>query len=358
MTHERKQTVFSTAVYFRLFYAHIKNIIVRIPFLSVAINGWQLASRVFIGEDKYYRRKQKWKSFFYALINPLFTYKWLEILKSPVFLLVSTYRKRIYFKPFRVYMSIKWTKKQKIKVIFDTYRFIMSKGDEFLQVITNNEGLEIARFKLSETIEGVLNLGYDERYRKEGELVLSFVCNQLGGMIAAAAFSFEEMENGRWVCRIGCIQGHKRNEEYSSKAAQKLLHGLRPKSLIIYAVQEFSRQLGFNAVYGVGDAIQAYRRKHAVYLPWRHAIRFDYDAIWSEAGGRLESEGWYELPLTPVRRNINEIKVNKRALYRRRYFLLDSLSIKIADAVKRLTHDGFPQNNIDMLLQKPSSHIN
>ncbi len=335
MTRERKKDASKTAIYFRTFYVHIKNIIIRIPFLSVAMNGWQLASRTFTSEEVF-RKKQQWKSFFSALINPRFASKWFKILESPDFLLIAKHRQLLYFKPFRAYMSIRWTKKQKIKVILDTYRFIMSKNEAFMQVITNSAGIEIVRFKLSDTIDGYLTLGYDDGFRKEGELVFYLKCDQLGGTIVAASFSFEEIEVGRWVCRIGCVQGHKGNVENSTKAAQKLLYGVRPKSLIVFAVQEFSRQLGFTAVYATGDAIQTYRGKHVVHLPWRHAIQFDYNAIWIESGGRPGRDGWYELPLMLVRKNIHEIKTNKRSLYRRRYNLLDDLSLKIADAVKKI----------------------
>jgi uncharacterized protein len=337
MTNEDKQATLRKPIDFSVFYNHVENTIERIPLLSVAYNGWQLASQAFAGERKNYRTKQQWKSFFCALIDPQFASKWFEILKSPYFLMVATHRQRLYFKPFRVYMSIRWTKKQKLKVILDTYRFIRSKGKGFMHVITHSGGMEIARFKLTDTTQGFLTLGYDERYRKEGELVLSFGCDEFTEMIASAAFSFEEMERGHWACRIGCIQGHRRNDENSSKAVQKLMHGLRPKSLIVYTVQEFSRQLGFSTIYGVGDSIQAYRRKHAIHLPWWHAIRFDYNAIWRESGGRPDKKGWYELPLTPVKKNIQEIKTNKRALYSRRYHMLEDLSLQIAETVKSLS---------------------
>jgi uncharacterized protein VirK/YbjX len=236
-------------------------------------------------------------------------------------------------------MSIRWNNEQKLKVILDTYRFIASKSESFMKVITCRSGIEIARLKLNDTIEGTFMLGYDEKYRKEGELVLSFQCDQLGGMIAAAAFSFEEMEAGRWVCRIGCIQGCSRVADQSSKAAQKLLHGLRPKSLMVFAVQELSRQLGCSALYGAGDSIHAYRRKHLVHLPWLHAIQFDYDAIWSESGGQQGRDGWYEMPLTFVRRNIQDIKTNKRSLYTKRYSMLENLSLKIADAADAINNE-------------------
>lgn len=316
--------------------ATFMSIVTTLPIISAAIEGWLYAAVAFADEKKSYRRKQQLKSFFGALTNPCFTSKWYQILKSPDFFFITEHRRRIYLKPYRVYMSTNWTKKQKVKVICDTYRFIMGKGETLKQVINGNKTLEIAHFKLTDTIEASLILGYDERFRKEGELVFSFECSQLGGRIVAAALSFEEVAFEQWVCRIGCIQGIKQNRENSSKTAQKLLNGLRPKSLIIFAIQEFSRQLGCMNVYGAGDSIHAYRRKHAIHLPSLHTIRFDYDSIWNESGGQQNSEGWFKLPLSPSRKSIEELKSHKRALYRRRYAQMDEIALKIATSVKNI----------------------
>lgn len=336
MTLKRKQT-FGAVIYFKILYAHIGNIIVHIPFLSVAVNGLQLASRAFAGEHKSYRSKQQWKSFFCALINPQFASKWFTIIESPDFLLLAKHRPRLYLKPFRAYLSIKWNKKRRIKVILDTYRFILGRGEGFKRVITNSNGIEVARFPLNNDFEGVLTLGYDYRFRKEGELVLFFDCNQLGGRIVAAAFSFEELKTGQWVCRVGGVQGHTPEKGNLSKKVQKLMFGLRPKSFMVFVIQKLSQELGLAAVYGAGDSIQTYRRKHLIHLPKRHAIHFDYDAIWRESGGKLAEDGWYKLPMTLKFKNIQDVQANKRALYRRRYNLLDNLSMKIADSVKRLS---------------------
>ena len=232
-------------------------------------------------------------------------------------------------------MSIKWGKNKKIKVIEDTYRFILSKGEHFSQLIDPKNSIQIAQFNLNESTVGTLTLGYDERYRKEGELVAQFESEQLGGMIAAAAFSFEEVEKGRWVCRIGCIQGHSKNDDNHSKTAQKMMNGLRPKSLIIFTLQELARELGCTAVYGAGDSIQAYRKKHAIHLPWRHTISFNYNAVWSESDGQPVAEGWYQLPLKAVQKDMSEIKTHKRAYYRKRYALLDSISLLISSKMKK-----------------------
>jgi hypothetical protein len=318
----------------RKLYAPSGRITRHIPFLSVLAKSQEIASLAFAAERVSYRRKQQGKSFFYALLNPGLSFMWFRKLESPEYALVSRHRPKTYFKPFRPYISMRWEKKQRIKVILDTYRFIL-RNKNFTKIITE-ESIEIADLQLHDNTKAFIKLGYDYRYRKEGELVLTFESDSLGGVITAVAFSLEEIGADRWVCRIGCIQGHEKDDQYSVKAAQKLLQGLRPKSLVIFAVQELSRALGINAIYGAGDSIQAYRGKHLIHIPALHKIQFDYDVFWEESGGKPVSEGWYELPLMPVRKDIKEIKSNKRALYHRRYELMDLISSKIDASAKRL----------------------
>jgi uncharacterized protein VirK/YbjX len=303
---------------------------------ATAVKGWHFASVSYADAKPSSKLKQQFKGFFFALLNAKSAAEWFGIIESPDFHEVMLHRPELYLKPFRVYISVNWSTSQKIKVIKDTYRFITSKGQVFLPVIKADKGMEIARFKMNDTMEGYLTLGYDARYRKEGELTLSFFCDELGGNIVALAFSVEETEKDRWVCKIGCIQGHEKNESYSSKAAQKQLHGLRPKALVTFTIQELSRYLGLSNIYAVGDEIQAYRGKHAIHIHSKHCIKFDYDEFWQECGGQSEKEGWFELPLIPVRRGIEDIKSHKRAVYRRRYAMLDELSLKIADFVKKI----------------------
>jgi Uncharacterized protein conserved in bacteria len=308
----------------------------QIPFLSVAVKGWQYATKTFAKERRSYRLWQQLRSFFAALIYPATAAKWFSVIESPGFLQVTQHRPRLYFKPFRVYMSILWSTQKRVKVILDTYRFISSKGNIVLKRMLQTSGIVIAGLVLDDVTDGILTLGYDDRFRKEGEFVMSFDSKQLGGRIVAASFSFEEIEPESMACRIGCIQGHAVNDSNSSKAAQKLMHGLRPKALVVYAIQELSRQMGCTAVYGAGDEIQAYRKKHFIHLSKRHAIQFDYNAIWAECGGQPNKEGWYELPLVPVRKSMEEIKSHKRALYKRRYQMLDDISFQITKSVNEI----------------------
>lgn len=304
--------------------------------LSVAYEGAKLAKIGFADRKKSTVRKEQIKYFFRFLISPKFANQWLNNLTMPQYNEVVAHHKLIFIKPFREYVSIKWTKQQKAKVIFDTYRFILSKGPAFMEVLTENKGLKIASFDLNETTQGHLYLSCGWIHNREGEFLLSFVCDGIDEIITSVVISFEEIEENKWICRIGCVQGNKKNDATVIKTMQKLLHGFRPKAFIISVVQEFSRQLGCEAVFGVSDAIHVYREIRLIYIKSKHGIQFDYNALWLESGGELVENGWFQVPLVPVRKKYEEIQSHKRAYYRRRYALCDDISEKIGETVKRL----------------------
>ena len=62
-------------------------------------------------ENPIYIKKQKNKILFHTLLNIPFAKKWFSLIQSEEYKWVLSHRPRIYFKPFRVYMSTKWGKK-------------------------------------------------------------------------------------------------------------------------------------------------------------------------------------------------------------------------------------------------------
>ncbi|MDN3657367.1 DUF535 family protein [Ferruginibacter paludis] len=305
----------------------------KISFISVLIIGWELASSGNSDRIPGYRRKQQWKVVFYILLNPRFAGNWFNYFRSQKFNYISSNRPRLYVKPFRPYISTKWNKKRKVKVILDTYRFIENKVTAFKQFLTYKEGIVIAKLILHNKYEGVVKLSYNDGIRNEGELALSFECDQLGGKITTVVFSIEEVVKGQWVGVIGCVQGHKNKKiQNAFKVTQKLLYGLRPNSLIVYAAQELIRNIGCSAIYGVGNSIHISNRRHAINFPWVQNITFDYDKFWCEVGGKSTNDNWFEIPLIPVRKNVQEIKSHKRSMYAKRYEMLDTLSIEISNS--------------------------
>jgi uncharacterized protein VirK/YbjX len=305
-----------------------------IPFIAALLQGWDLAKIGYQNKGPSYRRKQQWKAVYHVFFNYKFSLTWFDTLVAAEYSFIFKLRPRLYIKPFRTYISTRWNKEKKLKVIFDSYRFMKSKQAVFSQLVNENKSAVLAHFPLDEENIASLVLGYDDQFRKEGEVVLSLECEQLGGRLVSVAFSFEEVEANKWVCWVGCVQGHSlKNMGKATKSVQKLMHGLRPNSFIMTALQDLCRSLDCAAIYCVADSHHSYRKKHAIHLPWRHTIGFDYDGFWLEVGAQKEANDWFNLPLLRARKEMSELKTKKRAMYRKRYAMLDEMAVNISAAV-------------------------
>ena len=307
-----------------------------IKFISTLEKGQQLASIGYADCHNKEKRKQKSKVFLYTLLNLRFASKWFYAIEKKDFSNIIKNRKRLFVKPFRPYMSITLLKKEKQNIIFDTYSFIRQTGESFTNVIKDDKSINIATFPFEKPYDNMfLKLGYHEVFRKEGELILQLVCDELGGDIITIAFSFQK--NGAKInCLVGCIQGHQTNNNTISKTTQKLMFGLRPKALIMFALQEFARDLGCDAILGVSNKVHTFKKKHAIHIPWIHKLSFDYDSFWKEVGGKILNNAWFDVPLIPQRKTMEEIKSKKRSMYRKRFALLDNISEQISNSVETL----------------------
>ncbi len=304
--------------------------------ISNAVNFWNLAKKVYINERPSYRRKQQWKSLYYALINGRSTQYWMQILQASEMKNVTPHRPKMFLKPFRVYISTRWNVVQRTKAIIESYQFIKECGGSGWQdFMSKKEGLSLFTHLIDDETCTVLHLLYDHRYRKEGEFVLALRIKGVAHDIVAIAFSFEKNSSRNWQCLVGCVQGHELSEDSISKTIQKKMQGLRPKSFIVLMLQELCKEMGVAKIFATGDAIQAYRKKHAIHIQRFHKISFDYDAFWSESGGTPLPNGWFELPLRTVRKPIEDIKSSKRAQYNRRYQLTDTYYELMAAAVRK-----------------------
>ena len=294
-----------------------------------------LTEHSFANENPKYIKKQKNKILFHTLLNIPFAKKWFSLIQSEEYKWVLSHRSRIYFKPFRVYMSTKWGKRERMNALLNCYAFI--KQQPFLmQVIQEEKLVKIADFTMKYNGEkGQIYLGYNERFRKEGELVVSLHCDSYQEAICEASFVIDK-ENEEWVCRIGCVQGNKTAEtENAIKELQKQMYALRPKALMIFIIQELSRQLGCSALYGVGSKIQAHNKKHFIHIEWLHKLSFSYDTLWKEADGTPDKDGWFKLPIEMQRKSMEEIKSSKRSLYRYRYEMLDKIATEIKETINK-----------------------
>jgi uncharacterized protein VirK/YbjX len=250
---------------------------------------------------------------------------WFDTLDTPEFAKYRDANPRLAFRPLRPYMSTRWTIARRVEVILGTYRVAEREGGALREALLRPEPVPVGRFTLRDGGDAELFLGMDERYRKEGEITLSAHCAALGGLLMSLAFSMEDGLGGRRICYVGCVQG-RGGSASSMKAATKAMHGLRPRALMVAAIQEIARSANCTTLRGASDRIQVHHKKHLIDIPFFHSLSASYDACWRDAGGRLAGDGWYELPLRPSRRAMSEISSNKRSQYVRRYEMLDELA--------------------------------
>ncbi len=61
-------------------------------------------------------------------------------------------------------------------------------------------------------------------------------------------------------------------------------------------------------------------------------LKTDFSEFWLEAGGwRTEDERFDELPLMEPRKTMEEVPTRKRAVYRRRFAMLDEIDRQVAE---------------------------
>lgn len=295
--------------------------------------AWNLAERAY-GKEPFLRRLKlcvKWA--LAAGLHPNVATAWFGILEAPDLIPFSEGNPILAFKPFRPYLSIHWGAYRCMKVILDTFAFATHRGGALERVLYGEAEERLAVASVGELGEVVIDLGTDARFRKEGEYVLFLRCESLGGTLAILSFSLERKGSTTWTVLVGCVQGGENAHPQAVRRATKAMHGMRPKALMLFLIQETAQALGATKLRGAGARIQVHARKHAIHIPCIHGLSFDYDGLWAEYGGRGEPDGWFDLPLTRRKRSPEEIKPGKRAMYTRRYAFLAELSDQIHGAL-------------------------
>ena len=102
------------------------------------------------------------------------------------------------------------------------------------------------------------------------------------------------------------------------------MYGLRPKALLLFALQQLAATWGVTRLRAAGDEMHIYRHWQK-----RKKLAAGYDEFWIESGGKLADDGMFNLPATFIPREISTLKVNKRQMYKRRYLMLAEIADQI-----------------------------
>jgi uncharacterized protein VirK/YbjX len=103
-------------------------------------------------------------------------------------------------------------------------------------------------------------------------------------------------------------------------------HGMRPPHLLVHTLRVLAAQWGATRLCGVDPENHVKGR-------WNlraSRLRFDYRAFWAEHEGARAEDGNWSLPLGTAMRPLEEVPTKRRAMYRRRYAMLEALQQAVA----------------------------
>jgi uncharacterized protein VirK/YbjX len=169
---------------------------------------------------------------------------------------------------------------------------------------------------------------------REGSLVFSqFVDDE---RLMSLAFSFDALAGER-VVYVGGLQGS--NAESALNMYRELarpLQGMRSRDFVVKTFQLFTHHLGIGRVLCVGDDVRHHRHPYFGKSKLED-LHLKYDQIWTENAGTPWGDGLFLLPSVPIRRPMSDIAAKNRALYRRRYELMDNIDAEIGSRLASMS---------------------
>ena len=175
-----------------------------------------------------------------------------------------------------------------------------------------------------------LSLFYEPGQRKEG--ILSVMLRLADQPLYQMIFWLAPDKAGETALWIGAMQGPNMDDAREIvKKATKLCHAYRTKNLILYATQAVARSLGVAHIYAVTNE-GYYTNNH---LRMDKKLKTDFSEFWREAGGHETGDSRFdELPLVEPRKTMDEVPTRKRAVYRRRFAMLDELDAAVEARIR------------------------
>jgi uncharacterized protein VirK/YbjX len=234
---------------------------------------------------------------------------------------------RLLLKPHRPYLRKDATAAQRVHWLMDHYRWVRETwSSDFTLGLYQNRQRQLAELETEGGTRYQLTLRPTCKFDREGELLISL--ERDGLPLAVVSFAMVRRDT-EWVANVGCLQGASPELGRDAvKAATTDLHGLRPKQAVLTALYTFARGYGVDRVLAVGndDHVHMARRSS------REKISADYDSFWREMGGEMAGDS-FVLPRRLTRKSGDEIPSRKRAQYRRRQGLEDSMIAQIRAAL-------------------------
>ncbi|WP_054634742.1 VirK/YbjX family protein [Pantoea stewartii] len=294
---------------------------------SYASLFFQLLSGKYVPNKIWRSRRFRLKFALRTLIAPVTTLRYLQQLStlSRISQLMHV-QGLLPAKLHRPYLRAGMSVAQRAQAILDHYNLMNNLANLSLrQILQSGEETVLARLvgKNDEDFVIACRSGF---YDREGEVTL--VLRYQGEGIASLSFTILNEDNERTLV-IGGLQGPRKTiSNEVIRDATKAAHGLFPKRLLMEVVFILSQQCDVKKIAAVGDETHVFRS-----LRYRHSksdkFCASYSEFWLTLNGQARADGMFALPLMLPRKTLEEIASKKRAEYRRRYTLLDTLAEQV-----------------------------
>ncbi|WP_333495811.1 VirK/YbjX family protein [Kluyvera sp. CHPC 1.251] len=270
-----------------------------------------------------------------SLNTPRMTGKLLaNLAKQPYLMQILDVQPGLPCRLHRPWLSVHTDHQQTIEALSRHYQQLLSHLPEGVtQGYLSPHGALLATLNGKDGQQYAIRLNADAMQDKEGEATLTFR-DENNTVLAELTFTLCQF-NGVDTFYIGGLQGAKAHVPHQLiQAATKACHGLFPKRLVVDALLTLATPLSVEHVRAVSNETHIYqslryRRKK------RDKLHADYNSFWESLSATVDSKGDYVLPLVLPRKTMEEIASKKRAEYRRRYELLDTLQQQILQASTR-----------------------
>ncbi|MFB4357707.1 VirK/YbjX family protein [Pantoea sp. BR_17] len=297
---------------------------------SYASLFFQLLSGKYVPNKIWRSRRFRLKFALRTLIAPVTTLRYLQQLSAlPRITQLMHVQGLLPAKLHRPYLRAGMSVAQRAQAILDHYNLMNNLANLSLrQILQSGEETVLARLvgKNDEDFVIACRSGF---YDREGEVTL--VLRYQGEGIASLSFTILNEDNERTLV-IGGLQGPRKTiSNEVIRDATKAAHGLFPKRLLMEVVFILSQQCDVKKIAAVGDETHVFRS-----LRYRHSksdkFCASYSEFWLTLNGQARADGMFALPLMLPRKTLEEIASKKRAEYRRRYTLLDTLAEQVNTA--------------------------
>ena len=243
----------------------------------------------------------------------------------------------VYEQVTRAFFYHKSTFDSRIKLVEEHMTYLTrTMSREFLTQIYSGQKILLWKMPIDENLgELRLSLCISGGQRKEGlmSVILELSDNtpvyQIMFWLAQENLIFQGEDFSMW---IGAMQGP--NVEDSReliKILTKKCHAYRTKNLILYAAQAVARSFDLKKIFAVTNA-GYYANNH---IRRDRKLKTSFSDFWQECGGtETGDDRFFSLPLIEARKTFDEMPTHKRAVYRRRFKLLDEIDAAIAEKIQ------------------------